>query len=45
MQDLFVLGPKYAVMAMTDYNVGSNHILYQLIGSAKYSSGISVKEF
>ena len=32
---------KYAVMAMTDYNVGSNHIL-PTSGSAKYSSGISV---
>ncbi len=35
---------KYAVMAMTDYNVGSNHIL-PTNGSAKYSSGISVNEF
>ena len=35
---------KYAVMAMTDYNVGSNHIL-PINGSAKYSSGISVNEF
>ena len=35
---------KYAVMAMTDYNVGSNHIL-PTNGSAKYSSGISVSEF
>ena len=35
---------KYAVMAMTDYNVGSNHIL-PTSGSAKYSSGISVNEF
>ena len=35
---------KYAVMAMTDYNVGSNHIL-PTDGSAKYSSGISVNEF
>ena len=31
-------------MAMTDYNVGSNHIL-PTNGSAKYSSGISVNEF
>ena len=35
---------KYAVMAMTDYNVGSNHIL-PTNGSAKYSSGLSVSEF
>ena len=35
---------KYAVMAMTDYNVGSNHVL-PTIGSAKYSSGLSVNEF
>ena len=35
---------KYAVMAMTDYNVWSNHVL-PTNGSAKYSSGISVNEF
>ena len=35
---------KYAVMAMTDYNVGSNHVL-PTNGSAKYSSGINVNEF
>ena len=35
---------KYAVMAMTDYNVGSNHVL-PTNGSAKYSSGICVNEF
>ena len=35
---------KYAIMAMTDYNVGSNHIL-PTNGSAKYSSGMSVNEF
>ena len=35
---------KYAVMAMTDYNVGPNHIL-PTNGSAKYSSGVSVNEF
>ena len=35
---------KYAVMAMTDYNIGSNHVL-PTNGSAKYSSGISVSEF
>ena len=35
---------KYAVMAMTDYNIGSNHVL-PTNGSAKYSSGISVYEF
>ena len=35
---------KYAVMAMTDYNVGSNHIL-PTNSSARYSSGISLNEF
>jgi histidinol dehydrogenase len=35
---------KYAVMAMTDYNVGSNHIL-PTNSSARYASGISVNEF
>ena len=35
---------KYAVMACTDYNAGSNHVL-PTNGSAKYSSGISVNEF
>ena len=35
---------KYACMAMTDYNIGSNHVL-PTNGSAKYSSGISVNEF
>ena len=35
---------KYAVMAMTDYSAGSNHVL-PTNGSAKYSSGISVNEF
>ena len=35
---------KYAVMAMTDYNIGSNHVL-PTNGSAKYSSGMNVNEF
>ena len=35
---------KYAVMAMTDYNIGTNHVL-PTNGTAKYSSGISVNEF
>jgi len=35
---------KYAVMAMTDYNIGSNHVL-PTNSSARYSSGISVNEF
>ncbi|MDA9687553.1 histidinol dehydrogenase [Candidatus Pelagibacter sp.] len=35
---------KYAVIAMTDYNVGSNHIL-PTNSSARYASGISVNEF
>jgi len=35
---------KYAVMALTDYNIGSNHVL-PTNSSARYSSGISVNEF
>ena len=35
---------KYSPMAVSDYNVGSNHVL-PTNGSAKYSSGISVNEF
>ena len=35
---------KYAVMAMTDYNIGTNHVL-PTNGSAKFSSGINVNEF
>ena len=35
---------KYAVMAMTDYNVGSNHVL-PTNSTARYSSGVSVNEF
>jgi histidinol dehydrogenase len=35
---------KYAVMAMTDYSVGPNHVL-PTNSSARYSSGISVNEF
>ena len=35
---------KYAVMAMTDYNIGTNHVL-PTNGSAKFASGISVNEF
>jgi histidinol dehydrogenase len=35
---------KYAVMAMTDYNVGSNHVL-PTNSSARYSSGVNVSEF
>ena len=35
---------KYAVMAMTDYNIGVNHILPTNF-SARYSSGVSVNEF
>ncbi len=31
-------------MAMTDYNIGSNHVL-PTDGSARYSSGLSVNEF
>ena len=39
-----VCSGKYAVMAMTDYNVGSNHTL-PTNSSSRYSSGISVNEF
>ena len=35
---------KYSAMAVTDYNVGTNHILPTL-GSAKFSSGLNVSEF
>ena len=35
---------KYSAMAVTDYNAGTNHVLPTL-GSAKYSSGLSVSEF
>ena len=35
---------KYAVMAMSDYNVGSNHVL-PTNSSARYSSGVNVNEF
>jgi len=35
---------RYSAMAVTDYNVGSNHILPTL-GSAKFSSGLNVAEF
>ncbi len=35
---------KYSAMAVTDYNVGTNHVLPTL-GSAKFSSGLNVNEF
>jgi len=35
---------KYAVMAMTDYNIGTNHVL-PTNSSARYASGVSVNEF
>jgi len=35
---------RYSAMAVTDYNVGTNHVLPTL-GSAKFSSGLSVSEF
>ena len=35
---------KYSPMAVTDYNVGTNHVLPTL-GSAKFSSGLSINEF
>ena len=35
---------KYSPMAVSDYNVGTNHILPTL-GSAKFSSGLNLNEF
>ncbi len=35
---------RYSAMAVTDYNVGTNHVLPTL-GSAKFSSGLNVSEF
>jgi len=35
---------KYSPMAVTDYNVGTNHTLPTL-GSAKFSSGLNLSEF
>ena len=35
---------RYSAMAVTDYNVGTNHVL-PTYGSAKFSSGLSVSEF
>ncbi len=35
---------RHSVMAVTDYNAGTNHILPTL-GSAKFSSGLNVGEF
>ena len=35
---------RYSAMAVTDYNVGTNHVL-PTYGSAKFSSGLSVNEF
>ena len=35
---------KYSAMAVTDYNVGTNHVL-PTYGSAKFSSGLNVNEF
>ena len=35
---------KYSPMAVTDYNVGTNHVLPTL-GSAKFSSGLNLDEF
>ena len=35
---------KYSPMAVTDYNSGTNHVL-PTMGSAKFSSGLSVGEF
>ena len=35
---------RYSAMAVTDYNVGTNHVL-PTFGSAKFSSGLNVGEF
>ena len=35
---------RYSAMAVTDYNVGTNHVL-PTYGSAKFSSGLNVSEF
>ena len=35
---------KYSPMAVSDYNVGTNHVLPTL-GSAKFSSGLNSSEF
>ncbi len=35
---------KYSPMAVTDYNSGTNHVL-PTMGTAKFSSGLSVSEF
>ena len=35
---------KYSPMAISDYNVGTNHVLPTL-GSAKFSSGLNLSEF
>ncbi len=35
---------RYSAMAVTDYNVGTNHVL-PTFGSAKFSSGLNVSEF
>ena len=35
---------KYSAMAVSDYNVGTNHVL-PTFGSAKFSSGLNVAEF
>ena len=35
---------RYSAMAVTDYTVGTNHVLPTL-GSAKFSSGLNVSEF
>tara|TARA_B100001250_G_scaffold411062_1_gene438844 strand:+ start:2076 stop:3341 length:1266 start_codon:yes stop_codon:yes gene_type:complete len=35
---------KYSPMAVSDYNVGTNHVLPTL-GSAKFSSGLNLNEF
>ncbi len=35
---------KFSAMAVTDYNVGTNHVL-PTMGSAKFSSGLNVADF
>ena len=35
---------KFSAMAVTDYNVGTNHVL-PTMGSARFSSGLNVSDF
>ena len=35
---------NYSAMSVTDYNVGTNHVL-PTMGSAKFSSGLNLNDF